>query len=266
MLYQKIPVKLSIDWNRAEIGNIQIDLVEHCGQSNYGEYLHTLSTTDIATGWWEGSAQLTRSLQTTINSIKKVRGRYPISWSAIHTDNDSAFINWQLHYYTQKEKLEFSRSRPYHKNDNCFVEQKNSTHVRRCVGHYRYDSEQELNLLNSLYANELRLFKNFFQPVIKLISKERIGGHIKRKYDKPKTPYQRMIEDSNIDEKTKEKLKRVYESLNPAQLKRDIDSKLKLLKKIYDAKQQHSKVEKINNSKINTVTFLNCTTDPISVT
>jgi hypothetical protein len=266
LLYQKIATKLSTDWDRLKIGNIQIDFVEHCGASAYGDFIYTLSTTDIATGWWEGTAQLSRGKDLTVSSIKSVQERYPFSWNSIHTDNDSSFINWLLNDYTQKQKLNFTRSRPYHKNDNCFVEQKNSTHIRKCVGHLRYDTREELKILNNLYSNELRLYKNFFQPIIKLISKERIGGHIKRKYDKPKTPYQRVIDNSKIANETKQKLIRQYQGLNPAELKRIIDKNLKLLKITYDHKHQTAKVENQQQFNPNTVTFLNCTTVPVSVT
>lgn len=266
LLYQKIPAKLSTDWNRLEVGNIQIDLVEHCGESNYGEYIHTLSTTDIATGWWEGGVQLSRSQQATFDNLKKIAACYPFPWKEIHPDNDSAFVNWQLVGYAEKNKIKFSRSRPYHKNDNCFVEQKNSSHVRRAVGHFRYDTKTELNLLNDLYFNELRLYKNFFQPTIKLISKERVGGHIKRKYDKPKTPYQRVMESPGIKKETKDELQKIYESLNPALLKRNIDQKLKLLKQLYDTKQNKSKVKNLKELNFISPTFLNCTTSVISPT
>lgn len=265
LLYEKIPTKLSTDWDRYEIGNIQIDLVEHCGRSNYGEYIHTLSTTDIATGWWEGGAQMTKSQKATFNNMKQIQGRYPFSWKEIHPDNDRAFINWQIHSYAQKQEIKFSRSRPYHKNDNCFIEQKNSSHVRRTIGHYRYDTEKELRLLNGLYVNELRLYKNFFQPTIKLISKERIGGHIKRKYDKPRTPYLRVLENPKILNEAKQELRTIYERLNPAELKRNIDQKLKLLKQIYDASQNNSKVENLKELNLNTVRFLNCPTNPVLV-
>jgi len=265
LLYQKIPIKLSTEWNRNQFGNIQVDLVEHCGQTNQGEYIHTLSTTDLATGWWEGHAQLNRSQISTLKSVKNLRKRYPFKWQAIHFDNDSAFINWQLYYYAEQEKLKFSRSRPYHKNDKCFVEQKNGFNVRRSVGHYRYDTKKELQLLNDLYQNELRLYKNFFQSVLKLIKKERIGGHIKRKYNQAQTPYQRIMKNPRFSKKEKTNLRKIYQSLNPAQLKRDIDTKLVQLKKLYLAKQ-YSNTQTLKNLNTNMVTFLNCTTSPFSVT
>lgn len=266
LLYQKIPTKLSSDWNRFETGNIQIDLVEHCGNSNYGPFIRTLSTTDITTGWWEGMAQLNKGMAITVENLKKIREQYPFDWKEIHSDNGSEFINAHLFKFAKQENISFSRSRPYHKNDNCFVEQKNSTHVRRCVGHLRYDTNQELKLLNNLYGTKLRLFKNFFQPIIKLISKERLGGHIKRKYDKPKTPYQRVLENRKVSKFRKLELQKIYSSLNPAQLKNDIDNILKLLKQLYDKKHSTSKVVNIKKSNNNSVTFLNCTTNNVSVT
>ena len=145
-----------------------------------------------------------------------------------------------------ERKIEFTRGRPYHKNDNCFIEQKNSTHVRQVIGYLRYDTQKELNCLNDLYRNELRLYKNFFQPVIKLASKERIGGHIKRKYGQAKTPYRRLIESDQISNEEKERLTAIYQSLNPAQLKREIDKKLDNLYKIYQKKKGRENINSTN--------------------
>ena len=236
LLYQKIPVKLSDEWDRTQLGNIQIDSVEHCGQSAKGEYLSTLSITDIATGWWEGEAIMGRGQIPTCKGLDRARKRFPFEWKEVHSDNGTEFINWHLFRYTQKTNLVFSRSRPNKKNDNCFVEQKNWTHVKKYVGYLRYDTLKEQEILNSLYQNELRLYKNFFQPVIKLISKERIGGKIHRKYDTPKTPYQRVMESKEVSKETKQKLKELYQSLNPAKLRREIKRKLDLLYQAYKEK------------------------------
>src|SRR6201993_1854239 len=121
-----------------------------------------------------------RSQHATFEALKRVRQRYPFVWKEIHSDNGTEFINWHLFRYTQEEELEFSRSRSNKKNDNCFVEQKNWTHVKKFVGYLRYDTQEELSILNDLYRSELRLYKNFFQPVMKLIVKERRGGRIHR--------------------------------------------------------------------------------------
>ena len=210
LLYQKIPIKLSSEQDRTQLGNIQIDLVEHCGQSARGEYINTLSTTDINSGWWEGEAVMGRSQEVVFGGIKRVRGRYPFAFKEINSDNGTEFINWHLFRYTNKENLRFSRSRPNKKNDNCFVEQKNWTHVKKFVGYFRYDNIRELEILNDLYRNELRVYKNFFQPVIKLRSKHRTGGRIHRRYDVAKTPYQRVMESPEVEEKVKKKLRNLY--------------------------------------------------------
>ena len=123
LLYQKIPVKLSYEHDRTQLGNVQIDLVEHCGQSARGEYINTLSSTDITSGWWEGEAVMGRSQEVVFNGLKEVRDGFPFAFEEIHPEIGSGFINWHLLRYTNKENLGFSRSRPNKKNDNCFVEQ-----------------------------------------------------------------------------------------------------------------------------------------------
>jgi hypothetical protein len=142
------------------------------------------------------------------------------------------------------------------------VEQKNWTHVKKFVGYSRYDTEAELNILNSLYRNELRLFKNFFQPVIKLVAKERIKGKIHRCYDKARTPYKRIMESKEVPEQTKQKLLAIYESLNPAELKRTIDRQLDLL---YEAYQDKNKTVKVDIKKKLSVRFSNLQLKPVSV-
>lgn len=265
LLYQKIPVKLSDEWDRTQFGNIQIDLVEHCGQSARGEYINTLSNTDIATGWWEGRAIMGRGQWPACEGLDQARKRFPFPWREIHSDNGTEFINAHLFKYTQQQEFGFTRSRPNKKNDNCFVEQKNWTHVKKFVGYLRYDTKAEQDILNDLYGNELRLYKNFFQPVIKLASKERVGGRIKRKYGKAQTPYRRAMESGEVSEKTKQELKRVYQSLNPAQLKRTIDAKLDVLYKVYQKKNSSSKVKTVKKLKPNMVSFFIAQPTSISV-
>jgi len=266
LLYQKIPIKLSNEQDRTQLGNIQIDLVEHCGQSARGEYMNTLSTTDISSGWWEGEAVMGRSQEVVFNGLKQVRNRFPFAFREIHSDNGTEFINWHLLRYTNKEKLEFSRSRPNKKNDNCFVEQKNWTHVKKFVGYFRYDTTKELGILNDIYRNELRVYKNFFQPVIKLILKERRGGRVHRRYDDPKTPYQRVMESKEVEDRVKKELSKIYLALNPAQLKRTIDVKLNNLYKIYQIKNKSQEMTIRKRLKPNTVTYLFTEPNYISVT
>ena len=265
LLYQKIPVKLSDEWDRNRLGNIQTDLIEHCGQSAKGEYINTISNTDIATGWWEGEAIMSRGQIPTLEGLDRARKRFPFSFKEIHSDNGTEYINAHLFRYSEKEGLAFSRSRPNKKNDNCFVEQKNWTHVKKYVGYLRYDSQEEQEIFNDLYRNELRLYKNFFQPVIKLVLKERIGGKIHRKYEIAKTPYQRVMESKEISKEKKQQLKRIYQSLNPAELKRTIDKKLDLLYKTYQKKNKSQKVEPEKKLKPIWVRKYIAQTEPISV-
>ena len=237
LILQRIPVKAG-GWDRTLPGQVQVDLVEHCGQSASGLYVNTVSSCDVAFGWWEGEAILGSGQERSCDALDRERERMPFKWVHAHPDNDSSFINWHLLHYCEAEGIEFSRSRPYKKNDNSFVEQKNSTHIRRVIGHLRYDTEKELAIINSLYRNELRLYKNFFQPVMKLKEKIRDKGKVHRRYDTPKTPYQRLMESEHIPEETKKRLTKLYQSLNPAELKRGIDEKVHLLFKAYEEKNR----------------------------
>lgn len=257
LIYQKIPVRAG-GWDRSLVGQVQIDLVEHCGSSAGGQFINSVSDADIATGWWEGEAVMGRAQGRTFDALTNMRKRTPFHWLEIHPDNDNTFINWHLLTYAEKEGVMFSRSRPYRKNDNCFVEQKNSTHIRGILGHLRYDTEKELEIINSLYRNELRLYKNFFQPVMKLKEKIREKGKIHRKYDVPKTPYQGLMESGQVSEETKKQLRDLYQSLNPAQLKRKIDEKLHKLYKAYEEKNRGGEISPFKKQKthVNTESYI----------
>jgi hypothetical protein len=221
LIFQKVPVKVTTEWDRNEIGNLQVDFVAHCGRSTAGEYIHTISAVDIATNWWEGQAIAARSQHATKEGLCEMRLRFPFRIRELHPDNDSALINNLLWDWCREQRIELTRSRPYRKNDNAWVEQKNWTHVRKVVGYGRFDNTRELRLLNEIYA-VLRLYKNFFLPTIKLASKVRVGGHMQRTYDEARTPYQRMMESRQIGRKTKQQLRSVYEGLNPAELQRQL--------------------------------------------
>ena len=153
--------------------------------------------------------------------IERGKARFPFEIKGIDSDNGKEFINDHLLRYCRENKITFTRSRPYRKNDNCFVEQKNYSVVRRAVGYRRYDTEEELKVLNDIYA-PLRLYTNFFQPVMKLINKERIGSKVKKTYDRARTPFQRVSESPFVSQQKKNALKEQYETLNPVQLKREI--------------------------------------------
>lgn len=243
LLYQSVPVKVFAEQDRNVLGNIQVDLVEHCGSSAAGQFVNTLTATDISSGWTEQSAVMGKSQEHTNIGIDQARKRFPFPWKEMHSDGGAEFINDHLYRYTVGSEIGFSRSRPYKKNDNCLVEQKNNTHVRRLVGYLRYDTAEEQNILNDLYGNEFHLYKNFFSPVIKLVLKERSGGKIHRKYDKPKTPFRRLMESPEISQTKKQELQTIYLSLNPAELKRQIDKKLDMLYKFYQTKNNSPKVD-----------------------
>jgi len=222
LIYQKVPVKVAADWDTSEIGNVQVDFVLHCGRSTGGDYIHTISAVDIATNWWEGEAIAVRSQQATKAGLTQMRGRFPFRIRELHPDNDSALVNDLLWDWCREQRIRLSRSRPYKKNDNAWVEQKNWTHVRKVVGYRRFDNTTELRLLNEIYG-VLRLYKNFFLPTIKLASKTRVDGRIKRTYDAPRTPYERVMGSRQIDRKTKQHLRHIYETLNPADLHRRLE-------------------------------------------
>ena len=206
----------------------------------------------------------------TFKALKGIRKRTPFEWKGVDSDNGPEFINHHLINYCEKENLEFTRSRPNKKNDNAYIEQKNWTHVRKVFGYLRYDTDEELILMNSLYEKELRLYKNFFQPVMKLKEKIRDKGKVHRKYDTPKTPYQRIMESEKIPEENKKELRKLYQRLNPAELKRKIDEKIHRLFQIYEEKQggggKASPSKKQTPQVVAKSYLFNGTTTPASVT
>lgn len=237
LIAKRVPLRMT-DWDTSRVGYLEMDLVLHCGAATEGEFLHSLSTLEISSAWWEGEVVMGRGQARIFKAFKEIRDRSPFTWLGFDTDNDSAFLNVHLWRYSQEEKLEFTRSRPYRKNDNAYIEQKNFTHVRKPLGYLRYDTEEELTLIQSLYRQELRLYKNFFQPVMKLARKERVAGRIRRVYALPQTPYQRLMESGQISPQAARELRRIYDSLNPADLKRRIDRKLEEIFRVYQKKKK----------------------------
>ena len=250
-----IPIKTSAEFDREKVGHSQIDCVEHNGSSCSGEYVNSLCFVDVCLGWWEAEAVMGKGQTGSLFAIDDIRARLPYLLLGIHPDNQSNFINYHAIEYANKNGLEFSRSRPYKKNDNCFIEQKNSTHVRKVFGYIRYDTQEEMDIINDMYRGDLRLYKNFFQPVIKLIAKVRIKGRVYRKYDEAKTPFKRLLESGQISEEKKKELIKLYETLNPAQLKRNIDEKLFCLFQIYQKKNGLSPVPTTKKLKPSMVSF-----------
>lgn len=222
LLKHQIPLRTFSEWNERRPGFVEIDLVSHDGGAAAGEYLYTLDMTDVYSGWTEVQAIQNKAQVWVFAALKDLRGRLPFALRGIDSDNGSEFINDQLLKYCQSERITFTRSRPYRKNDNCFVEQKNYTMVRRHVGYQRLVGSEQLALVNELYGH-LRLYANYFQPVMKLKTKERHGSQVKKTYDLAQTPYQRLRGSRRLSVAIKQRLAREYAQLNPAELKRNIE-------------------------------------------
>ena len=221
LLKHQIPIRTFADWEDSHPGFVEIDLVSHEGGNARGDYAYTLDATDVCTAWTETEAVRNRSQRFVFDGLQKALCRFPFAVCGIDSDNGSEFINNHLVRYCTDNEITFTRSRPYRKNDNCFVEQKNYSVVRRTVGYRRYDTPEALDALNRLYA-VLRLYTNYFQPSMKLIEKTRYGSKVRKKYDKAKTPYQRVLDSEAVPEAAKEELKRIYTTLNPVKLAREI--------------------------------------------
>jgi hypothetical protein len=231
LLKQAIAIRTFTPWDEEQPGFMEIDLVAHCGNTTEGQYLITLTCTDICTGWTDVTALLHRSQQAVCEAIDALRKRLPFALLGIDSDNGSEFINDLLYRYCLNEKITFTRSRPYKKNDQAHVEQKNWSVVRHTVGYDRWETQEEFVLLQSIY-DDLRLYINFFQPVFKLIGKDKIANKTILRYDTPKTPYQRILERKDIPLQAKAHLTNAYLQLNPAFLRRQIDHKIAKLWKL----------------------------------
>lgn len=225
LLKKLIPVHTFTEWDEEQPGFLEIDLVAHCGNTTEGQFLCTLTCTDLCTGWTDVTGLLHRSQQAVSEALCRVRQRLPFPLLGIDSDNGGEFINELLYRYCLNEKITFTRSRPYQKNDQAHVEQKNWSVVRHTVGYDRWETPQELALLESIY-DDLRLYINFFQPSLKLIAKERIGNKTVKRYDPAKTPYQRVLERTDTSLEAKARLIHLYLQLNPAELRRQIDQKI----------------------------------------
>lgn len=221
LLKHQIPIRTFSDWNETMPGFVEIDLVSHEGGILEGDNVHTLDVTDVCTAWTETCAVKNKAQRWVFEALTKIIHELPFPLHGIDSDNGSEFINHHLQRFCTEHHLTFTRSRPYRKNDSCFVEQKNWSVVRRAVGYYRYDTPEELAFLDELYRS-LRLYTNFFQPVMKLTTKTREGAKVHKTYDKPLTPYQRVLNHPAVSEDRKQLLRDQYQHLNPAELKRTI--------------------------------------------
>ncbi|HZP90449.1 MAG TPA: integrase [Actinomycetota bacterium] len=223
LLKAQIPIRTFAEWDEARPGFFEADLVAHDGGDARGEFCQTLDLTCVATGWTEMRVVPNKAQRYVFEALKDIEQSLPFPLLGLDSDNGSEFINDQLFRYCTERKITFTRSRPWRKNDSCFVEQKNWTVVRQMAGYARYDSTAELEVLAELYRH-LRLYVNFFQPQMRLVAKTRRGAKVTRRYGAAKTPYQRVCSSPEIPKKAKAALRAQYLGLNPVQLKRDIAS------------------------------------------
>jgi hypothetical protein len=214
---RQIPVRTFTDWCDPPPGFVEADLVVHSGPSTRGSYVQTLVLTDIASGWTECAPLLVREQHLLIGVLEKLKAALPFALVGIDTDNDTVFINETVKAYCEVNRIEFTRCRPYRKNDQAYVEQKNGAVVRRLVGYRRLEGMAAARELAWLYA-AARLFVNFFQPSFKLIAKSREGALVRRRYDAPATPCQRLIADTRTPEEVRTKLRALQVQLDPVSL------------------------------------------------
>jgi len=228
LLRNQIPIRTH-NWDITQPGFVEADTVAHCGNSLAGDFIWSLTLTDIHTGWTECRATWNNGSTGVIRQIKNIETDLPFELQGFDCDNGSEFFNHHLvRYFTDhKPRVKFTRSRPYKKNDNAHVEQKNWSHVRQLLGYDRLDNPKLVELINNLYAKQWSRFQNHFCPTLKLRDKKRINSKYYRKYETPRTPYQRIIHSPQISEQSKATLRKQHQSLDPFKLKRQINRQLK---------------------------------------
>jgi hypothetical protein len=225
LLKHQVPLRTD-RWDVTVPGFTEIDLVAHGGESGDGEFAHSLNLTDIHTTWVETGAVLGRGQHAVQVALEALRQRLPFRLQGIDSDNGSEFLNAHLIGYCQAERIQFTRGRPYKKDDNAHIEQKNWTHVRKLLGYVRYDTPAAVAALNTLYAQELRLFQNLFLPSVKLVRKVRVGARIRRVYDRPQTPFARVQACPDADPARVAQLRHLQAELDPFVLAEAIETKL----------------------------------------
>ncbi len=234
LLRKQIPIKTN-QWDETRPGFLEADTVAHCGDTVSGMFIYTVNFTDIATGWTEQRAMWGKGERGVLEQIKDVESSLPFVLLGFDCDNGNEFINHHLirHFAQREQPIQFTRSRSYRKDDNCHVEQKNWTHVRQWFGYHRLDNQKLVPLMNGLYKSEWRLYHNFFLPSIKLLEKKVVASKTIKRYDMPKPPYQRVLESPEVPGSVKHFLKEQFNNLNPFQLRKAMEKKLKRIFDIY---------------------------------
>jgi hypothetical protein len=244
LLKYKIPICTFADWDNAQVGFLQVDLVAHEGGNPRGDFCQSLSATDVASGWTELRGLRNKAQVWTFEALKEIRAHLPFPLLGINSDTGSEFINSHLFRYCKREKITFTRCREGRKNDNCYVEQKNYTAVRQTVGYFRYDTDKELDMLTRIYSI-WRLYANLFLPQMKLLEKIREGSKVRKRHDRAQTPYARLLASKQVSQQVKRRLNKQYATLNPAKLRRDMLKLQQRLYKLVASKRRH----RITNSK-----------------
>ena len=233
LLKASAPIRTFAEWNEHQSGFLEINLVAHCGDTTEGQYLKTLSAVDIATGWVACRGVTGKGQQRVGSAVHHIGQNLPFPLLGIDSDNGSEFINHHLYAYCQQQSITFTRARPYRKNDNAHIEQKNWSVVRRLIGYHRYQSPQALEQLNRLYPLVER-YVNFFQPVMQLQEKHRQGARVRKVYDSPRTPFRRLLEHGALTQDQRQQLEQQYWQLNPVKLLRNINKELDRLWQLAD--------------------------------
>jgi len=246
LLKHQIPLKTD-RWDVQVPGFTEIDLVAHSGDRADGEFIHSLNLTDIHTTWVETRAVMGKSQHYVQEALEQMRQQLPFRLQGIDSDNGSEFINHHLHSYCGTQGIQFTRGRPYKKDDNAHIEQKNWTHVRKLLGYVRYDSAPALTAINALYE-DLRLLQNLFLPSVKLIEKKRVGARIRRRYDAPRTPLERVEACVDVDGEQVRALQKLRAQLDPIALAAHIDEQLSQVYRL--ANQRVSPAAPVNNPRV----------------
>ena len=229
ILKKHIPIKTD-QWDEEKPGFLEADTVAHCGTSLEGSFVWSLTMTDIYSGWTENRAIWNKGAIGVLTQVQDIENSLPFEILGFDSDNGSEFLNWHLiRYFTgeqRSQQIQFTRSRPYHRDDNTHVEQKNWTHVRQIFGYERFGKQAVVWLMNDLCKNEISLMNNYFLPNTTLIKKQRVESKILKKHDKPATPYQRLMKSKHISDLRKNELTEIYKNLNPFELKKTIKRNL----------------------------------------
>src|ERR1700691_2825353 len=248
LLKHHIPVKTDT-WDVKTPGFAEIDLVSHSGNSGAGEFAQSLNLTDIHTGWTESRAILGRGQEAVGQALEEIAGALPFGLRGLDSDNGLEFINWHLKRWCEARKIQLTRGRHYKKDDNAHIEQKNWTHVRKLLGWDRYDTTEAIEAIHDLYRNELRVWLNLFLPSVKLQKKVRVGSKVRRLYDGPRTPLERVRACAQANREKVMRLEEQRKRLDPFQLAKTIERKLERIYRLANRRLSPKEVQQATSSR-----------------